>query len=82
VRSGRPVRTALASFGRVGSVDLAPVAGQHGMFSMLPLTPAAIAALRERHGVYMAGSGRINVAGLALADCERFVAALADVGQL
>jgi aromatic-amino-acid transaminase len=76
------VRTALASFGRVGSIDLAPVAGQHGMFSMLPLTPAAIAALRERHGVYMAGSGRINVAGLALADCERFVAALADVGQL
>ncbi len=46
------------------SPALAPLAGQHGLFALLPLSPAQVAALRERHGVYMAGSGRINLAGL------------------
>ncbi|MEI9850558.1 MAG: aromatic amino acid transaminase [Sphingomonas sp.] len=56
---------------------LAPLARQSGMFSLLPITAEAVAALRERHGIYMAGDGRINVAGLQLADIPRFVAALA-----
>ncbi|MGJ4932019.1 amino acid aminotransferase [Bradyrhizobium sp. HKCCYLS2038] len=44
---------------------------QEGMFSLLPLTPAEVMTLREKHGVYMPTSGRINVAGLKLADVAR-----------
>lgn len=53
---------------------------QRGMFSQLPITPAAVAALRRDHGIYMAGSGRINLAGLRIADAEIFVGALTAVG--
>lgn len=76
------IRQQLAACGTTGDVDLSHIAGQRGMFATLPLSGAAIVALRERHGVYMAGSGRINIAGLAERDCDRFVAALADVAGL
>ena len=35
--------------------------------------------MREKHGVYMAGSGRINVAGLTMGNIDQFIAAVADV---
>ena len=76
------VRALLAAHGKSGDVDLAPLGKQTGMFAMLPLSPNAILALRERHGVYMAGNGRINVAGLSEKDCDRFVAALGDVAGI
>ncbi len=44
---------------------LAYIARQHGMFSMLPITPAQVAQLRETHAIYMADSGRFNICGLA-----------------
>ena len=75
----RQMREQLAAAGRIGALDLAPVATQNGLFSVLKLEPTQIAALRERHGVYMAGSGRINVAGLTQGNIARFVAALRDV---
>lgn len=37
---------------------------QQGMFSLLPLSPAQVSALKADHAIYMAGSGRINLAGL------------------
>ena len=40
------------------------IADQKGMFSRLPLSGDEIARLREAHGVYIVGDGRINVAGL------------------
>jgi aromatic-amino-acid transaminase len=46
---------------------------------MLPLTKEQIVRMREDHGVYMAGSGRINVAGLHAGNTDKFIAALADV---
>jgi aromatic-amino-acid transaminase len=49
------------------------------MFAMLPLDKAQIDRLRADHGIYMAGSGRINVAGLTTDNLPKFVAALADV---
>lgn len=61
------------------SPELAAIARQHGMFSTLSLSREQITQLRERHGVYMAGSGRINVAGLAEDRIDAFVAALAAV---
>jgi aspartate aminotransferase/aromatic-amino-acid transaminase len=47
-----------------GSNALAALKVQNGMFSQLPLTAAQTAELREKHGVYMPSSGRINIAGL------------------
>lgn len=58
---------------------LAPLARQHGMFSTLPLTPAQVAAARDAHGIYMAGSGRINIAGLTPAAVKPFIRGLAAV---
>lgn len=51
---------------------------QNGMFSLLPLSPQAVERLRTEHGVYMAGSGRINVAGFAEEDARRFAGLIAE----
>ena len=50
---------------------------QMGMFSMLPLSVEQVLELRERHGIYMADSGRFNVLGMADDAIDRFVAAIA-----
>ena len=73
------VRASLAAAGTAGSVDLTPLGRQFGMFAMLPLDTDQILKLRSDHGIYMAGSGRINVAGLTMENLPKFVAALADV---
>jgi len=75
----RQVRAALGQAGTAGTLDLTPYSRQHGMFAMLPLGKEQIQALREDHGIYMAGSGRINVAGLTVGNLPKFVGALADV---
>ena len=75
----RQVRAALGEAGRVGTLDLAPLARGQGMFATLPLGKEQIERLRADHGIYMAGSGRINIAGLTMASLPRFVAALAEV---
>ena len=56
------------------------VADQRGMFSLLPLNPAQVDSLINDHAVYLAGDGRINVAGCQLQQIEKFVAALQEVG--
>ena len=73
------VRAAFGEAGTAGTLDLTPFSRQHGMFAMLPLSKEQIQALREDHGIYMAGSGRINVAGLTVGNMPKFVAALAAV---
>lgn len=75
----RQVRAALGEAKRAGVLDLMPVARGHGMFATLPLSKEQIQALRDDHGIYMAGSGRINVAGLTMGNLPKFVGALADV---
>ncbi|KPL69501.1 aromatic amino acid aminotransferase [Erythrobacter sp. SG61-1L] len=75
----RQVRDRLGAAGKVGTLDLTPCGTQNGLFSMLALTPEQILKLREDHGVYMAGSGRINIAGLTMGNIEKFIAALAAV---
>lgn len=76
----RRVRDRLAAAdNEVPGVGLAALAGQNGLFAMLPLGKEQIARLREDHGIYMAGSGRINVAGLHAGNTEKFIAALGDV---
>ena len=49
---------------------------QKGMFSLLPLRSDQIEHLRVEYGIYMAGNGRINIAGLNVAQIERFSTAL------
>lgn len=76
----REMRATLAAAdNRVGGLDLASVGDQNGLFSILSLSKDQILALREKHGVYMAGSGRINVAGLTAGNIGRFIDALVDV---
>lgn len=75
----RQVRDRLAAAGQIGPVDMKPLGSGNGLFAMLPLAGDQIMALREKHGVYMAGSGRINVAGLTTGNIESFLSALADV---
>lgn len=58
-------------------VDLAFIGRQRGMFAMLPIGSDAVAAMREACGIYMAGNGRINIAGLTLQNIPAFVAGLA-----
>ncbi|GAA4015160.1 aspartate/tyrosine/aromatic aminotransferase [Sphingomonas swuensis] len=54
------------------------IANEYGMFSMMPLSPDQVRALRERHAVYMADSGRFNVVGIADRDIDRFCAAVIE----
>lgn len=53
------------------------IAAQRGLFATLPISATDVGLLRERAGIYMAGSGRINIAGLRLDTIAPFVAALA-----
>ena len=55
------------------------VARQKGLFSLLPLNPAQVNTLIDEHAVYLAGDGRINIAGCQEHQIERFVAALKAV---
>ncbi len=73
------VRARLGAAGKQGSVDFTPMGSQSGLFSIVPLTGEQVLAMREMHGVYMAGSGRINVAGLTMNNIDQFIAAVADV---
>jgi aromatic-amino-acid transaminase len=75
----RQVRDALAAAGMAGRIDLAPLAAQNGLFSILPVTKDEVVRLREDHGIYMAASGRINIAGLTMSNLPKFIAALAAV---
>ncbi len=70
------VRASLAA----QSPKLAAVARQRGLFSLLPVSPEGVARLRAEHGIYMAPSGRANLAGLALGDVPRVAAAIAELG--
>jgi len=75
----RQVRAKLAAAGQVGGVDLSPIGGQNGLFSIIPFTADQVQAMRKDHGVYFAASGRINVAGLTMGNIDKFVAAVAEV---
>jgi aromatic-amino-acid transaminase len=65
---------------RLAAADprLAYIGDQMGMFSMLPLSQEQVLELRERHGIYMADSGRFNVLGMADEAIDRFVGAVAE----
>ena len=61
------------------SERFAHIAAQRGMFSYTGLSPEQVKQLRERHSVYMVGTGRANIAGADAARLEALAAAIADV---
>jgi aromatic-amino-acid transaminase len=67
------VRQALAT----AAPTLKSLLHQHGMFAQLPLSQARVGRMRDGHAVYMAGSGRINLAGLTPATVSTFAQAYA-----
>ena len=75
----RQVRARLAEAGVQGGVDFTQLGSQNGLFSVLPLTSEQILTLRRDHAIYMAGSGRINAAGLTMANIDKFISAAAAV---
>lgn len=65
----RALSDALVS--RTGSNVLGKLSAQNGMFSQLPVTAEAATAMREEDGLYLPGSGRINIAGLRTEQIDR-----------
>lgn len=59
--------------------DFSFIARQNGMFSFSGLTPAQVDTLRQQHGVYIVGNGRISVAGMTDANLPVLCQAIADV---
>jgi aspartate/tyrosine/aromatic aminotransferase len=59
--------------------DFSAIADQRGMFALLGLTLPQVARLKDEHGVYVVGKGRINVAGFTSANLDPFADRLAEV---
>ena len=59
--------------------DWGGIATQRGMFALLGLSAHQVAQLKDEHGVYVVGKGRINVAGFTPANLDPFADALAAV---
>jgi aromatic-amino-acid transaminase len=56
---------------------LAPLEGQTGMFSLLPISLRAVERLKTEHAIYAVPPGRINVAGLREDQVELLARAIA-----
>mgnify|MGYP000362628977 CR=1 FL=1 len=76
------LRTALAGeLQRLSGSDRFGFLAQHrGMFSRLGTTPDKVEALREKHGIYMVGDSRMNIAGLNAETVPVLAKAIIDVG--
>ncbi|MHC4289844.1 MAG: amino acid aminotransferase [Planctomycetota bacterium] len=59
--------------------DFSFLTGQYGMFSFSGLNPDQVKALKEKHSIYIVGSGRINVAGMTKANMDALCTAVAEV---
>lgn len=62
-----------------GAPDFSFLLSQKGMFSYSGLTPMQVDELRTKHGVYVVGSGRINVAGMNEKRMDWLCQVVADV---
>jgi len=59
--------------------DFSFLTNQRGMFSFSGLTPEQVKTLKEKHAIYIVGSGRINVAGMTEENMETLCKAIAGV---
>jgi len=46
------------------SAEFEFIRSQHGMFSLLGVSPALVGSLRDRHHIYMTSDSRMNLAGI------------------
>jgi len=63
-----------------GSDRFGFLAQHRGMFSRLGTSPDKVELLRERHGIYMVGDSRLNIAGLNTKTIPILAAAIIDCG--
>lgn len=75
------IRRQIAETERIllGTDQLAYIAKQSGMFSLLPLTEAQETALTRDHGVHVVKGGRVNVARLGAEDITKLIGAILEV---
>ena len=59
--------------------DFSFIERQRGMFSFSGLNPQQVKTLREQFGIYIVGSGRINIAGMTPANMNPLCEAIAAV---
>ncbi len=59
--------------------DFSFITKQNGMFSFSGLNKEQVQALREKHSIYIVGSGRINVAGVTADNTDALCSAIAEV---
>lgn len=76
-RNRRALADALRA--ETGSDRFGFFAAHQGMFSLIGATPAQVDVLREEHGVYVVGDGRMNVAGLTADNIPTVARGLAAV---
>lgn len=60
--------------------ELGFIAKQKGLFSTLSMSKEAAVAVRKKHGVYITGGGRMNLAGMQPEDAKTIVDALVAEG--
>ena len=63
-----------------GSNRFGFLAQHRGMFSRLGTSPDKVELLRQRHGIYMIGDSRLNIAGLNAKSIPILAAAIVDCG--
>lgn len=63
-----------------GSNRFGFLAQHRGMFSRVGATPEQVATLRDKHGIYMVGDSRMNIAGLNKDSIPILARALIEVG--
>ncbi len=63
-----------------GSDRFGFIAQHRGMFSRIGATADQVAQMREKHGIYMVGDSRLNIAGLNTQTVPILAKAIADVG--
>ena len=63
-----------------GSNRFGFLAQRRGMFSRLGTSPDKVELLRQRHGIYMVGDSRLNIAGLNAKSIPILAAAIVDCG--
>jgi aspartate/tyrosine/aromatic aminotransferase len=59
--------------------DFSFITKQNGMFSFSGLNKEQVQTLREKHSIYIVGSGRINVAGITADNMDALCSAIAEV---
>ena len=64
-----------------GSDRFGFLASHKGMFSLTGCTPEQVITMREKHGIYLVGDSRINVAGLNENTIAYMAKAMVDSGM-